>query len=137
MAECIEWTKGLRTGGYGQLRHEGKTAKAHRVAYVKAHGLKLADIDGQMVLHSCDNRKCVNPEHLRLGTHDDNMKDVADRNRRKGAKHPRATLTDEVVAEVKALVAGGATQAATAKRFSIDPSVVSRIVNNKTWGGTR
>ena len=56
MAECIEWTKGLRTGGYGQLRHEGKTAKAHRVAYVKAHGLKLPDIDPSVVSRIINNK---------------------------------------------------------------------------------
>ena len=60
-AGCVEWAGPCDKDGYGKTWWQGRHARAHRVAYCKAHGLDLANIDGQLVLHSCDNPRCVNP----------------------------------------------------------------------------
>jgi hypothetical protein len=61
-AGCLEWTARLTESGYGELRVNGKTWKAHRLAYVDAHGPISDDLE---VDHICHNRKCVNVDHLR------------------------------------------------------------------------
>lgn len=77
--ECWTWTASVDGKGYGQFCHAGgkSTMRAHRFAYERAFGPVP---DGLLVCHTCDNRRCVNPAHLFVGSHSDNMKDM----RRKG-----------------------------------------------------
>lgn len=77
---CWTWLGPMAQVGYGCVRAEnGRIEKAHRVSYIAFVG----EIeDGNMILHSCDNRACVNPAHLRQGNQSENMKDMWDRNRR-------------------------------------------------------
>ena len=77
MEDCIEWSGSRQSSGYGRVWIPGVgTRGAHRVAYVEHHGLTLDDIEGEVIRHFvCSNPPCVNPEHLRRGTHADNMQD--------------------------------------------------------------
>ena len=72
---CWEWTGGKTRAGYGvfwYMKQKGNSILAHRLSYTVFKG----DIPkGMQVLHSCDNPSCVNPKHLRVGTHSDNMED--------------------------------------------------------------
>lgn len=75
---CWEWQGGLDKYGYGQTRFNGKNNRAHRLFYT----LFVGPIpDGLMILHECDNRRCVNPDHLKPGTNQDNLTDMANKGR--------------------------------------------------------
>lgn len=83
MTECWHWI-GLNNGkGYGRMTYQGRQQVAHRLAWMAWRG----DIpDGMSVLHKCDNRACVNPKHLWLGTQSDNMKDCWNKGRNPGRR---------------------------------------------------
>lgn len=72
---CINHKGCLNNMGYGQVRRNGKTLLAHRVAYSEHYGISLSDMKGKVVRHTCDNPKCINPDHLLLGTQRENMQD--------------------------------------------------------------
>lgn len=75
---CWEWQASKTALGYGQVFFRGRMTSAHRTAYILSNG----EIDGGLhVLHSCDNRGCVNPGHLHLGTHAENMHEMVQRGR--------------------------------------------------------
>lgn len=130
---CWPWL-GTRTGdGYGCIRWQRRQRRAHRVAYELTHGPIL---DGLWVLHSCDVRLCQNPAHLRVGTHDDNMRDKTERGRNRaprGEEHANHVLTAKNVREIRELYAAGETVGLIAWRFGMPHGVVSRIVHRKSW----
>ena len=75
---CWPWTRGGRGMGYGCIRVEKKQIDSHRMAYILTHG----EIpEGMLVLHTCDNRLCCNPDHLQLGTYRDNTVDAVQKGR--------------------------------------------------------
>lgn len=81
--DCHEWRGSISPKGYGQMWEEGRTVNAHRVAFRLAKGYLVRDLQ---VLHSCDNRRCCNAEHLFQGTHTDNMRDAARKGRLRSQK---------------------------------------------------
>lgn len=133
--DCWEWTAYLEDG-YGKIRIAGKSVLAHRVAYELTKG---PIPEGLCVCHRCDNRKCVNPRHLWLGTNADNVADreAKGRNRLpdcKGEAHGNAKLTAEDVLRIRELYDdGGYTQKEIARLFGIARTQVSRIVNGHHW----
>jgi hypothetical protein len=132
---CWEWIHTLWPSGYGKFKCEHKNKRANRVAWVITYG-KIPD--GMLVLHDCDNPKCVNPEHLFLGTHLDNAKDREQKGRGRnwraqGDKHPNAKLTLEKVAQIRQRFANGETARDLAKEFGIHHQTIYPIISRKRW----
>jgi hypothetical protein len=124
---CHEWTGCLMPNGYGQIHKDGKTAYAHRVAFELAYG----DPGQAYILHSCDNRKCVNPAHLFAGDFDANMQDMVDKNRQAhGTRNGHAKLTEDQVREIRAF---RGTNREIAAQYGVTPSLVSMIRSGRIW----
>lgn len=137
MTGCHEWQLSL-SSGYGQLNlHGDKPIGAHRFAWIRANG---PIPDGLHVLHRCDNRRCVNVEHLFLGTNLDNIQDMNQKGRASGPgwsgeRNPVSRLSWDQVLMVRALCSAGFSQHKIAKQFCITQSHVSAIALGKAWQG--
>lgn len=129
------WTGPLNAGGYGRMFIPGRPPRqvaSSRVAWVLANRRAIAA--GMHVLHSCDTPACCNPQHLRLGTHDENMRDKVNRQRTaRGAEFPHARLTDERVREMRSLRAAGETIEQLAEKFGVGNATVSRVCSRDRW----
>jgi len=135
---CWLWTGAISTSGYGTFafRHGDKRA-AHRVAWFLAHGAFPGP--GLHVCHRCDNRLCVRPTHLFLGTAADNVADMDAKGRRnsearhRGESSPRAKLREPDIVEIRRLSDAGFSQVVIADRFSVHASAISRVLNGRRW----
>ena len=131
--ECWEWQHAIQSKGYGAVGiGNGKVALAHRVAYQLAKG-EISP--GLCVLHKCDNRKCINPNHLFLGTNRDNIDDMVKKGRQlSGERHPKAKLNIEKVKSIRALYStGNYSYADLAKEFGIVPSYAKDVIKGDYW----
>lgn len=137
---CMNWIGAIRPNGYGCLSicEKASTYKynsvqsAHRVSYELFVG-KIPK--GICVLHKCDNRKCVNPEHLFLGTQKDNADDMMNKNRghmKLGQNHFGAKLQKKDIPTIFNLSAHF-TQREIAKKFNVSQCAIQNILNHKTW----
>lgn len=132
---CREWIGSRFLSGYGRLKKEGRTYRAHRMVWELVNGPVP---EGMLVLHRCDNRACVHPGHLFLGTNEENMADMvakgrASRNENKtylrGERHHNAKLADSQVDEIRRrFERGGTSQTALAEEFGVSQTLVSQIV---------
>ena len=123
--DCWEWLGCIKPNGYGQINYCGKNWNAQRLSWY----LHFGEIRrGRYVCHHCDNKRCVNPKHLFVGTAQDNMDDCI----RKGRK--ATILTEEQVKSIREdYDLGRFTQAELASKFAISSGNISRIVNRKIW----
>ncbi len=130
--ECWLWQGCLSKAGYGQIRFGGKLYYAHRVAYSMTYG----EIPDRMeILHTCDFPRCCNPNHLQLGTHDDNMKDMAQKGRgARGSRNGHAQLTADDVRRIRLLAELGRTKRLIANEFGVNRRQISRIIHKERWG---
>lgn len=131
---CWEWRASLFKDGYGKFWLDRTMKRAHRVSYE----MHVGEAGELHVLHECDNRKCVNPKHLFLGTNDENVKDKIAKGRMpkppsfEGARNPASKVDDKVVSEIRAAYAvGGVSQYALADKYGLTQSHVSNIINGK------
>lgn len=136
MENCIEWQKALTRAGYGVKRVGDKNLYAHRLAYCADRGIDISAIKGKEILHDCDNPKCINPQHLRLGTHADNMGAMATRGRSKrGETHPISKLTEADVLAIRAAYARGERHPRKmAKQYDVNYYTIMSVAKGKLWG---
>jgi hypothetical protein len=123
---CWPWTGNRLPTGYGRVTRRNRSIYAHRVSWVLHHGPIPA---GLWVLHRCDNPPCVRPDHLFLGTNDDN---VADRDA-KGRGLGHARLTPEDVLEIRRAVTQGLTRTELARKYGVARTTVSDAAAGTTW----
>lgn len=136
LGPCWEWQGNIhRDTGYGTFRARSKTAWAHRISWELHRGVIPP---GKFVLHRCDNRRCVNPAHLFLGTHADNMADMDAKGRRargealasRGEGNGNAKLTQ---AEADAIRKSGLSSQELADKYGVHRSQIWRIRRAKVW----
>lgn len=131
---CWDWTASKVGEGYGGFSLKHKSYLAHRISWVIRYGTIPK---GMCVLHRCDNKICVNPKHLWLGTKGDNNRDRDKKGRgadRRGENHPMVELTERKILEIRKLYkVENVVQEELAKRFNISRPHISSIINKRRW----
>lgn len=152
---CWLWRGSIINGGYGMMLADGKNELAHRISY-RLHKGEIPE--GMLVLHKCDVRHCVKPDHLFAGTQVDNMKDMVDKGRHysavrphavargarhgthtkpesvhRGDKHPGALLTAASVLRIRDQVAQGVMHKDLAAEYGVKTRTITAVVSRQTW----
>ena len=135
---CWEW-QGSKRSGYGRMivgsRKDGtrRSESAHRISYIVHRG----EIpDGMEVCHRCDNRCCVNPDHLFIGTHQENMEDRESKGRNKpqsGEKNGRAKLSEADVLRIREKRESGVSFQKLANEYGVHKKTIMDAVSGKNW----
>ena len=129
---CWEWIGGKFTSGYGLYKVQGITSRVHRLSW-EIHNGTIPE--GMCVCHSCDNPPCVNPNHLWLGTSQENTQDKMSKGRHKyqsGESHYAAKLTDQQVEEIRTKSTGKRGEGVRlAKEYGVSKSLISAIILSK------
>ena len=132
--DCWTWTGSRNSDGYGNFFYDNASGKAHRWSYEYHHG---PIEDGLSVCHSCDHPYCVNPDHLFLGTQQDNIADMVSKERQRGApgvSNANAVLTETQVNAIRKIYeSGGVTQKELARLFDVSLITVSRVLRNRSY----
>lgn len=131
--DCWEWRGHIDEGGYGRFPFAGKRRIAHRLSWIMETG---ANTGGLHVCHACDNRSCVRPSHLWLGTDADNTADMIAKGRFRhvsGVSHPSALVNDASVVLIRERYARGETQRAIAEDYGLDRTTIGCIVRGENW----
>ena len=135
---CWDWTHAVSRGGYGKFSvKRSKWVEAHRISYLIENGVIP---DGICVLHKCDNKICVRPDHLFLGTHKDNIQDCISKGRARfgsnpyhGQDHPNSKLANGVISIIRKYRKKGWKLREIAELCQVSQSLISMILNGKRW----
>jgi hypothetical protein len=144
---CWLWLGSVSHWGYGEIRWKKKNLRAHRVSWELANNQAIPD--GMFVCHKCDNPGCINPTHLFVGTHQDNVDDMYRKGRgkwrhlkrghakgttfktsRRGEKVSSAKLTEAAVREIKA---HGKAHRFLARKYGVNYSAIKDVLKGRTW----
>jgi hypothetical protein len=128
--ECWEWTGPIQPNGYGQINYNYKKKYVHRVSY-EIHFGKI--YDNLLVCHSCDNRKCVNPKHLFLGTHLDNSHDMVSKGRAVNPTKWAAKITFKDAENIRELNSIGFHVDFLSTRYELTRSTIRNIIAERIW----
>lgn len=130
---CVEWLGAKNGYGYGYVKVDGRKIGAHRYSWIITNG---PIEEGLFVCHSCDNPKCVNPDHLWLGTHAENMADRESKGRNArmaGENHGQAKLTQDDVLRLRGARESGLGWGSLGKMFNVSRGHARRICLGINW----
>ncbi len=146
LGQCWAWTAFKSKHGYGRFWIQETMLRAHRASWILHQGFIPGDL---WVLHHCDNPSCVNPTHLFLGDHQDNMDDKCSKGRQpKGANHPgtlhpermprgeqhvAAILTEQKVLQIREMFQKGIRSTGIAAALSFSDALIRSVVYGRTW----
>lgn len=127
---CKYWPgKAVGKDGYPKISYKNKTWRASRLVYLAFHGKIPED---QFICHDCDDRKCIEPAHLHVGTAKDNMQEAAERNRLPtGTKHHSAKLNEDKVRYIRKNAYLGTTE--LGRQLDVSHKTIERILTGRTW----
>ena len=132
---CWNWTACLNSCGYGHFYANGQDILAHRFSFQNHHNRLIQE--GLCIMHSCDNRKCVNPNHLSEGTLKDNSTDMVNKgrgNKPKGEKQHASKLTEKQVKEIREKYSqGGTSYRKLGQEYGVHNSIICNIINYQLW----
>lgn len=127
---CWEFEGGLQSEGYGYWTVGGRSVLAHRAMWAIHHG----DPGALDICHSCDNRRCLNPDHLFIGTREDNMRDASSKGRTcRGERRQNSKLTEATVREIRQLARVGGSRRLMAERFGVCHRQITAVILRKAW----
>lgn len=142
---CWNWMGGIRSCGYGGIKIANKTYLTHRISY-QVH---IGDIaDGMFVCHKCDNPRCINPDHLFLGTPRDNVVDAICKGRiapivstkgrfKPGRRAHNRLLPDDKVIQIKKMINDGLKVCEIANKANVNRSVVADIKRGQAYADVK
>jgi hypothetical protein len=126
---CWLWTGRVGISGYGMFYFHGKLTTAHRAIFRMEN--PTVSVDGMDICHRCDNRLCVRPDHLFVGTRKQNMEDMSKKGRSlRGWRNSRAKLNQDQVEEIKRDMRR---HGPIAEEYGVDRAVISRIKSGKAY----
>lgn len=135
--DCFEHNQIGGRYGHGKTSYQGQQTSMHRAVYCRQHQIPLETIKGLVVRHTCDNGRCINPEHLELGTYQENMDDKVQRGRSaRGEAHGQVKLTGVNVQYIRDNYKARCPQFGTralGRKFNLHNCTVSRIVRGENW----
>lgn len=131
---CWLWQRSRGHHGHGQVWFDGKLHLVHRLVWI----ICIGDVpDDLCVLHKCDDGRCCNPEHLFLGTQQDNIADMINKGRdnfvQAGEKNGKALIKADDIPVIRQLCAEGYSHTALARKFGVQPSAIDKIATRRTW----
>ena len=125
---CWLWTLSVTSSGYGQMYVGRVAAPAHRMSWIVHNG---PIPKGIFVCHKCDNPRCINPDHLFLGSHSDNMGDMTRKGRStRGSKNPRAKFTEAQIQEIRS---SKKSRKELAEKYGVWPETIWGIRTRRYW----
>jgi hypothetical protein len=135
---CWEWIEHKTHNGYGQMHFNGAKRRAHRISY-EIHKGNIGE--GLLVCHTCDNRKCVNPKHLFLGTHKDNHSDMVNKGRavspvnrnQSGESNANSKLQTTDVQDIRWLAKLGVAKDSLADSYKVSVKNIVAILSYRSW----
>lgn len=132
LGQCWEWTAFTDRNGYGRFQYNQKGTYSHRASWMIAYGNIPANTD---ILHKCDNPSCVRPDHLFIGTQQQNVSDMIAKGRHcHGEQRWNSKLTKVQADEIRERYANGErNKSALGREFDIHESIVRRILKGERW----